>query len=127
MSRGVTVLARVGSRDIAAQELDDRLAAAELRRTSHRHAMTERTQPVLHAVGDCLLDDHTRRVHVAESARIHRLLHVHPEHEVVEEELYVSLRLHRATHQTETHIRLVRASGCGARDRHKTGYQCMKG
>src|SRR5438477_12381575 len=96
--------------------------------------MAEGAQLVLHAVRDHLLDNHARRVHVAEPARVHRFLHIHAEHEMVEQKLDVSLRLHRSAHETEAHVRLFSALGPAAlprvgarRDWDKTGNQRVKG
>jgi hypothetical protein len=55
---------------------------------------------------------------VAEARRVEGLLQVHPEHEQVQQDLHVALRLHVAAHDAVAHERLL-AAGRGLR--HKGG------
>ena len=56
------------------------------------------------------LERHVHTLQVTEARRIDRLLNVHPEDEQIQQQLRVSLRLHRAAHESEAHVWRVRAS-----------------
>src|SRR5205814_2926875 len=108
---------------------DDRLAAAELLAMSWRYLVPESGEPGANAVGDRSFEQHMRAFGVTKSRRVHRLLHVHTEHQQVEQKLNMPLCLHRAAHEPKAHPRLVAAAirlWIGGGLRHEAGNQRVK-
>src|SRR5262249_31302693 len=91
----------------APRELDDRLAPAELQAARRLELVTERAELIAGGVGDRRLEEHARSIEVTEAGGVDRLLQVHAEHQEIEQQLRMTLRLHRAAHQAEAHPRFV--------------------
>src|SRR4051812_37765434 len=91
VSGRVPVLPGVRPGRVALRELDDRLRATEESRVAESHLVTERAETGHDAVADCGLDDHGKAVLMPKASGIHRLLHVHAEHEMIDQELRVTL------------------------------------
>jgi hypothetical protein len=80
-----------------------------LPRLSFGHDTPHPGQSSLHVIRNECRDRHVHPAEMTKPRRVDRLPNVHPEHEQIDQ-LRAPLRLHRAAHQTEAHVRRVRAA-----------------
>ena len=69
--------------------------------------MAHRNECRTGAVADRCLECDALPIIVTKTRSIDRRLQVHPEEEVVQKQLHVSLRLNTTAHQAEAHVRLL--------------------
>src|SRR5437016_11955001 len=112
---GHAVLSGIRAAGVTPRQPHDRLGSAEGGGLG-RHLVAQRGERTSPCIGDRRLQRDAPPRQVPEAGGIDRLLKVHSEHDEVEQQLHVALRLHRAAHDPEAEPRGVSARAVGLRD-----------